>query len=316
MGVYDMNKNSIAGLVTSVLGEDFTFPNEIKGIPSKLTDFEGLEIDSFETSDGVELKYWAIGTGKPLIFLPGWSGNGTHFINVMYLLREKYRVYSLDFRNQGLSEKVYYGNRISRYATDVKEFTEHLGIKSADFAGHSMGAAVLWSYIDLYGTQGINKIAFVDQPPSILSRSGMTEEERLNAGVMYDHAEQLISAFTSENGPPIMDSSVNAPNTPYSENSRSLSSQFIKKDMKYMILIMFDHCSNDWRDVITKKINVPTAIFTGKYSQHLPSQRWMHSVMPNSTLYVYSKEEHGDHFLIAKNPVKFAKDLQNFLEGE
>jgi hypothetical protein len=36
---------------------------------------------------------------------------------------------------------------------------------------------------------------------------------------------------------------------------------------------MFDHDSNDLRDVISKKINVPAAIFTGDYSPNLPSQR-------------------------------------------
>ncbi len=28
----------------------------------------------------------------------------------------------------------------------------------------------------------------------------------------------------------------------------------------------------------------------------------------------YSKAEHGDHFLMFKNPVKFTKDLQAFLD--
>jgi hypothetical protein len=50
------------------------------------------------------------------------------------------------------------------------------------------------------------------------------------------------------------------------------------------------------------------------YSNHLPSQKWMQSVIPDSKLYVYSKAEQGDHFLAFKNPLKFATDLESFLD--
>jgi hypothetical protein len=102
--------------------------------------------------------------------------------------------------------------------------------------------------------------------------------------------------------------------SPYFANSEGFAQTFIQNDMQYLILVMFDHASQDWQDVISRKINVPTAIFTGEYSPNLPSQDWMSSVIPNSTLYVYSKAEQGDHFLAFKNPVKFTRDLEEFLQ--
>lgn len=55
----------------------------------------------------------------------------------------------------------------------------------------------------------------------------------------------------------------------------------------------------------------------GKLSDfQVPSQRWMKSVIPDSTLYVYSKAEQGDHFLAFKNPVKFTADVEGFLQGK
>jgi non-heme chloroperoxidase len=97
-------------------------------------------------------------------------------------------------------------------------------------------------------------------------------------------------------------------------NSESFANEFIKTDFKYISLFMFDHITNDWRDVIRSKINVPTAIFTGEYTDNVPGQRWMHSVIPDSKLYIYSKAEQGDHFLHFKNPIKFTQDLREFLE--
>ena len=81
-----------------------------------------------------------------------------------------------------------------------------------------------------------------------------------------------------------------------------------------MLKVLFDHAANDWHDVISRKIDVPAAIFTGELSNNLPSQRWAHAAIRNSTLFVYSAEEQGDHLLMFRNPMKFTKDLRTFLE--
>lgn len=303
-----------------VLGKDYIFPNKIEGLPARLSDFKDLRINSFETSDGVKLAYWQAGEGKPLIFIPGWSASGAEYVNVMYLLSKQYRVYVLDPRNQGLSQNVDYGIRISRYAMDVKEFTDHLGLQQADFCGWSMGASVLWSYIDLFGTKGIRKIAFIDEPISIYSHADWSEQERLDAGGMTSSPERMVAAFTT--GTPasslIVDSSamerLMAKDSPYFENSQSFARAFIKNDMNFMGLVLFDHATNDWRDVIRHKVDVPTAIFTGDYSSNVPSQKWMQKHIKGSEIHIYSKNEQGDHFLPFKNPVKFTNDLRSFLE--
>ena len=77
---------AFAAPAIDVLGKDYVFPNKIEGLPAKLSDFGGLQINSFQTSDGVKLSYWEAGSGRPLIFIPGWSANGAEYINVMYLL--------------------------------------------------------------------------------------------------------------------------------------------------------------------------------------------------------------------------------------
>jgi len=311
--------HALAASAISVLGEDYTFPNKVEGLPGKLSDFGDLQINSFTTSDGVKLSYWEAGKGEPLIFIPGWSANGAEYVNVMYLLRKYYHVYVLDPRNQGLSGRVPHGVRISRLAMDVKEFTAHVGLKKANFCGWSMGAAVMWGYIDLFGTKDIKKIAFIDEAPSIYCHKDWSEAERLEAGGFTTSPERMIASFqtmtptnrliTQNN----LVHRVTAMDSPYYENSVKFAQKFIKNDAQAMGLILFDHVTNDWRDVIRSKINVPTAIFTGEYSDVLPSQRWMHSVINGSRLYVYSKAEQGDHFLAFKNPRKFSADLISFL---
>ena len=304
---------SCAESALAVLGKDYAFPNKVDGLPTKLSDFHDLQINSFVTSDGVKLAYWEAGSGKPLIFVPAWSANGANYINVLYLLRKHYHIYVLDERNQGLSQKVDFGNRIYRYSMDLREFNEHIGVKSAYYCGWSMGVSILYGYIDLFGTKGIEKLVLIDEPPSILSRPGMTPDERLKSGAIADSVQGVGEVMSAHTGTSLTER-YNAMDSPPYANSEAFAREIVPVDAAAVNRIMHDHASIDWRDVIRTKINVPTAIFTGEYSANVPSQRWMHAVISGSTLYVYTKAEQGDHFLAFKNPVKFSNDLQAFLE--
>lgn len=302
-----------------VLGKDFTFPTRLDGMPAKLSDFRDLQINTFTTNDGVKLSYWEAGEGKPLIFVPGWSANGAQYINLLYLLAKTHHVYVLDPRNQGLSQKVDFGGRIARHAMDLRELGQHLGIRSADYVGHSMGAAILWSTIDLFGTSTMRKVVFVDEPISIYAHADWSEQERQEAGGSTTSPERMVAAFTA-GGPVnalVTDLKVferaQLTDSPYYRNSESFASAFIQNDPAALARVLFNHTVNDWRDVVRRKIDIPTAIFSGEQSNNLPSQRWAQSVIPGATLFSYTTAEQGDHFLMFKNPVKFTQDLASFL---
>jgi pimeloyl-ACP methyl ester carboxylesterase len=310
---------AIAQPALTVLGQDFAFPNKVDGLPARLSEFKDLQINTFVTGDGVKLSYWEAGQGRPLIFVPGWSANGAQYVNVLFLLSKHYHVYVLDPRNQGLSQHVAYGGRIARFSMDLKEFTDHLGLKSADYCGWSMGASVLWGYIDLFGNKGIRKACFVDEPISIYSHDDWSEQERREAGGTTTSPERMVAAFTAGGAvnslvtdiKPIERSMLK--DSPAFANSESFANAFIKNDPKALSLVLFDHVMADWRDVIRQKMNMPVAIFSGEESNNLPSQRWAASTIP-ARLYTYAAAEQGDHFLMFKNPVKFTTDLRAFLD--
>jgi pimeloyl-ACP methyl ester carboxylesterase len=306
--------------ISELLGEDFYFPHEIIGQAFRASDFEELKISSFTTGDGVSLAYWEAGSGQPLIFIPGWSANGAMYFHLMQILSKHYHVYVLDVRNQGLSEKTVKGNRISRYAMDVKEFAQHLDLPQAHYCGWSMGASIMWAYIDLFGTQGIRTLSIIDQAPSIYCHADWTEQQRLEAGAFTTSPERMIASYVNMtptnqliSGSRVVERAM-ALDSPYFHNVISLVQVVVKDDMAFTGLVLFDHATNDWRDVIQTKIDVPTAIFTGEYSDWLESQGWMHAVIPDSVLHVYSKADQGDHFLAFKHPEKFAADLHSFLQ--
>lgn len=302
-----------------ILGRDFDFPHAIPGLPSKLSDFADLHVDWFTTTDGVKLADWSAGEGDPLIFLPGWGANGAMFVNILYLLRQRYRIHVLDPRNHGLSDRTPLGSRVARFSADVNAFIEHLDVPAAYLCGWSMGAATLWGYIDLFGSGRIRKAAFVDEPISIYSHADWSERERLDAGGMTSSPERMVDAF---GGAPTNDLIVDMTtpkryamqDSPAFANSESFAATIVRNDPAAVSRVLFDHIMNDWRDVIRHKIDFPVAVFTGDLSASLESQRWAASVIPDAQLHVYTEAEHGDHFLMFKNPFKFTADLTAFLE--
>ena len=227
---------TLAAPALDVLGKDYVFPNKLDGLPTRLSDFKGLQINSFKTSDGVKLSYWEAGSGKLLVFVPGWSANGAEYLNVMSILARHYHVIVLDQRNQGLSDKVDYGNRIARYAMDLKELTNHLKIASADYCGWSMGASVLWSYIDLFGGSEIRKAVFVDEPVSIVAHAHWSALERRDTGAFMPSPDALIEALQApvQNDPDPQTSNFVARSklrdSPYFANSESFAESVIQND--------------------------------------------------------------------------------------
>lgn len=66
-----LSSAALAAPAMQVLGKDFTFPSQLEGMPAKLSDFKTMQVNSFDTSDGVKLSCGEAGSGKSLVFFPG-----------------------------------------------------------------------------------------------------------------------------------------------------------------------------------------------------------------------------------------------------
>lgn len=77
--------------------------------------------------------------------------------------------------------------------------------------------------------------------------------------------------------------------------------------------LLFSHIMTYWRDVISHKINKPTLVFSGEYSNWVEGQKWIAETVTDGRIIIYSKEEHGDHSLHIKEPFKFSEQIKSFL---
>lgn len=310
-----MNKTAL-----EYFGRDHVFPNSIPGLPNKLSDIEGLEIGSFKTNDGVSLSYWKAGKGMPLIFVPGWSSHGAEYVNIIHLLKEHFEVYVLDQRNHGLSEKLYIENHISRLSADLNDLMNFLEIEKTHLCGWSMGCSVIWGYIDLFGSHKIDKLVFIDEAQSIYCHSDWTQEERTKTGAFAASAERMIATYIEKTpvNRLLVDTDIfdfyNIEGAPAFENSHMFAEEFVPPVYESLKHLLFNHIMNDWRDVIANKIDRPTLVISGEHSNWVESQRVIAETVADGRSIIYSKEDHGDHFLHLKEPIKFTEQIKDFLK--
>ena len=132
--------------------------------------------------------------GLPVVLLHGSFGSGACFKSQAQILAEQYDVNVLDQPSHGESEKVPFGMKVARLSKDLFELITALNLKRASLLGHSMGAAVIWSYIELFGDAELSKLILIDQPPMLTSNPNWTEEELSESGAIFD-AQQLYNTI-------------------------------------------------------------------------------------------------------------------------
>jgi microsomal epoxide hydrolase len=116
----------------------------------------------FKTSDGVRIHYLEAGSGRPIVFIPGWTMPAWIWENQISALSKKYHVVAVDPRSQGESDKPPFGHLPETRARDYKELVDHLSLKQPVLVGWSMGCNELVKYADQFGSDNVGGFVLVD----------------------------------------------------------------------------------------------------------------------------------------------------------
>jgi microsomal epoxide hydrolase len=122
----------------------------------------GLRDGWFRTSDGVRLHYLEGGSGRTIVFVPGWTMPGEIWAPQLRHFSQSRRVVALDPRSQGQSETPSEGNFVERRAFDIRELLDHLGDESPVLVGWSLGAHEILQLVEQTGTQRLGGLVLVD----------------------------------------------------------------------------------------------------------------------------------------------------------
>jgi len=117
---------------------------------------------SFKTSDGVVIHYLEVGSGRPIVFIPGWTMPAWIWQKQIDEFSKTYHVIAVDLRSQGESDKPPYGHLPETRARDYKELLDQLGLKKPVLIGWSMACGELVKYAEQFGTDNIAGLVLVD----------------------------------------------------------------------------------------------------------------------------------------------------------
>jgi non-heme chloroperoxidase len=176
---------------------------------------------------------------------------------------------------------------------------------------------VIWGYWELYGSDRLSKILLIDQMPMITGNPTWSEQETQDAGAIFTPVSlyETINALAGPDGVATTEGFITGMYTPqYSRDELAwVVAQNLKMPRQYAADLLYDHSTNDWRDIIPY-IDIPTLVVGAKTSLvGWKSQEWVASQIPGAQVQIFEAEEGGNHFMFMENPAKFNRIVRDFI---
>ncbi|MCB0917475.1 MAG: alpha/beta hydrolase [Actinobacteria bacterium] len=271
---------------------------------------------TFRASDRATLHYLRGGAGPTVLFLPGAGFSAELFTRQLDHFATSFDVISLDKRGHGDSEPVSHGYRVSRFAKDLRDLLEALDLHEVNLVAHSLGAAMVYNYVSLYGTERLNSLVVVDEPAVLLRDPAWSDDVAAELGAVYEPGElhALTAGFSQPDNSELLTNIVDNMTTPQADDA---TKDFIRSCLRIpgpaATKLFFNNISQDFRDVLPL-LDIPVLFITGRGSIHpWRSHEWMRDQVPGSRLFVFEEEQGGNHFPMVENPTLFNEVLAEFL---
>ncbi|KRM06442.1 hypothetical protein FC89_GL000587 [Liquorilactobacillus ghanensis DSM 18630] len=255
----------------------------------------------FVTRDKVKICYDFFAGDSVVILLPGISENRQIWLKQLELLKsQNFGVLNVDFRNQGESQRTYRGQRIFQLASDVHELINYLKINRPIMIGHSMGAAVSFAYLALYGSTNITAVVDVDQSPKMIN------DENWKYG---------LKNLNWETFPELLKLPLPSPTWHGIRTDIKEVLTKIKKKNPYSPTanqaLLIDNAFQDWRDVIAES-ECPFYFITGEYSPYF-DHRFASAMVAIAKNADCTSVSNAGHIVMAEQPELFNKTLLSAL---
>jgi pimeloyl-ACP methyl ester carboxylesterase/tetratricopeptide (TPR) repeat protein len=252
---------------------------------------------------GISMSYVETGeaTGAPVILLHGITDSSVSFREVLPLLDQKFRVYALDQRGHGDSDRPETGYSMKDFASDVAAFMDAKQIRKAIVVGHSMGSFVAMQTA-LDHPSRVSKLVLVGTAPKA-NKPGMEEF----IGAINSLPEPVPASFARE-----FVISTSSP-TVKAEFVDALTAETLKLPARVWKSALAGALARDFTSDL-HRIDVPVTIFWGAKETLFvrADQDALIAGLPKSSLVVYPNSGHAPHW---EEPGKFAADLNRVLKG-
>lgn len=264
-----------------------------------------------DTSDGGRIYYDLSGEGMPIVFIHGFAESAQVFRIQKRALSKKYKVITYDIRGHGRSDTGEDKIDIDRLSLDLEELLIHLKLDKYVLVAWSMGASVLLSYIEKFGTDKLEKIVIVDKSPKMLNDDSWSlgfyhgeysiEDWKSDLKLLRDDFPSFIQKFTENISNDLSNREIKIAREKMEKNS---------KDVLYSLWKSMGE--SDYRYVLDR-IDIETLlVFGGKSKLYsLETGKYLKDKIKKSRVEVF--EENG-HLLVLENPRRFNQLLESFIE--
>ena len=250
---------------------------------------------------GISMSYVESGPadGPAVVMLHGITDSSVSFREVLPLIDKQYRVYALDQRGHGDSDKPETGYQMKDFAADVAAFMEVKGIAKAIVVGHSMGSFVAMQTA-LDHPQRVERLVLIGTAPKANKPEVGEMVNAINAlkdPVPADFARDFVVSTSS---PAVRADFVEA-----------LTAETMKLPAHVWKSALAGALARDFTPDLGR-IKVPVTIFWGAKETMFvrEDQDALTSGLPKAKLIVYPDSAHAPHW---EEPVKFANDLNKVL---
>ena len=224
-----------------------------------------------ENNTEIEIYYEDHGSGQPVVLIHGYPLSGRAWDKqVTVLLEAGYRVITYDRRGFGQSSQPTSGYDYDTFAADLNTLLEHLDLRDAVLAGHSMGTGEVTRYLADYGSARIDKGVLVSPIPPYLLQAGDNPEGVPQA--LFDGFVQAARADVPAWMKGFLDNFYNVETlrgTLVSDQAWQASWNLAVTASVTAAVACIGTWTTDFRDDLPK-IDVPTLVIHGDADQVLP----------------------------------------------
>ncbi|KAI2628521.1 alpha/beta-hydrolase [Hypoxylon sp. NC1633] len=273
-----------------------------------------------------------------IILIHGFSGSSEYFARNFDELSRAHWVVAPDLRGHGRSGRPRGGYHVARLAADLRDLLAHLRLRAPSSTstsaprkivavGCSIGAAVLWTHVELFGGDDFAGFVFVDQAP-LQDRSDDWGPKLAHLGC-YDEATMRAAqeAWTREPEAALrglVKDCLGYRHAPeagddLSDERRQRDEAFFcgigaKCDPAWLARLLADHTRYDHREAI-EEIRVPTLVMAGRRTGCFTLEGMRETVrrveMQRPGLAWMSVFNSG-HWLFYEEPERFNRELIKF----
>src|SRR5476651_1425338 len=144
-----------------------------------------------QTRDGQQLFYRDTGTGKPVVFVHGWTLSSAIWRGQLDWLASKgLRAVAYDRRGHGQSTKPASGYDYDTLTSDLAAVLDRLDLRDVTLIGHSMGSGEVVRYLARHGTARIARVLLVAPTTPYALKTGDNPE-----GVEKAVYDKLVAAL-------------------------------------------------------------------------------------------------------------------------